>query len=292
MSGRELRPAELLELYGGRARKRFGQNFLMSDHVLEKIVDLARPIPSDRIIEIGPGPGALTASMLRRDLPVTAIEMDRDLAEHLRQTFGDDACFELIESDAMDVDIDALIASGSNKVIANLPYNVATRILFHLIDRKNPPERLVLMFQKEVAERICGPVGSRKSGWLTLGVVARYHARMGLQVPPGAFVPAPKVHSSVVVLEKRDQPLCTTEEEEVLRALADKAFGMRRKTLRNNLKGLLNDQQWEAAHVDPNKRAEALVLEDWLRLLHATNQETREKLLENYSSSLTMLNEP
>lgn len=284
--GRDLTPKELLERYGGRARKRFGQNFLMQMHTLERIVDLARLEAGDRVIEVGPGPGALTSTILRRDVPLTAIELDRDLAGHLRETFGDDPCFELLEIDALKADWPALLDAPGCKVIANLPYNVATPVLFKMLDQKQPPERLVLMFQKEVAERICAPIGSRQSGWLTLAITSRFKGHIALKVPPGAFVPAPKVHSAVLVLQRRETSLLSLEDEEILRALAERAFAQRRKTLRNNLKRLLTTDAIEAAGIDPSLRAEALTWEQWEQLVGSLDASQRATLLEDSRSRM------
>lgn len=284
MKGRDLEPAELIRLYGGRARKRFGQNFLVNRSSLERIVDLAQLSEGERVVEVGPGPGALTSTILRRDVPLTAIEIDRDLAEHLRETFGDDPCFTLIEGDARKVDFGELFEGEAVKVIANLPYNVATPLLLQMIDQKTPPERLVLMFQKEVADRICAPVGSRASGWLTVAISARFIARIGLRLPPGAFVPPPKIDSAVIVLTQRETPLCSLEDEAALRAIAELGFGQRRKTLRNNLKGVLSAEEIEAAGVDPQHRAEVLSMEEWLLLVRALDAETRQQMLEDSRS--------
>lgn len=279
MKGRDLSPSALIQKYGGRARKRFGQNFLTQPQTLERIVDLAQLQPNDRVIEVGPGPGALTSTILRRDVPLTAIELDRDLADHLRETFGDDPCFNLLEADALTADWSTLLAEPNTKIIANLPYNVATPILFRMIDQPSPPSRLVLMFQKEVADRICAPIGTRASGWLTLAVASRFRGHVGLKVPPGAFVPAPKVHSSVVVLQQRETPLFSLDEERVLRALAERAFTQRRKTLRNNFKGLMDAEAIEAAGVSPTLRAEALTLEQWTALVGSLSESQRRDLL-------------
>lgn len=289
MNGRDLSASELLRRYGGRARKRFGQNFLMQQHTLDKIVDLARLEEGERVIEVGPGPGALTATILRRDVPLTAIELDRDLAEHLRATFGKDPCFELLEQDALKVDWGALLAEPGAKVIANLPYNIATPVLLRMIDQRNPPSRLVLMFQKEVADRICAKIGSRESGWLTLAVTSRFKAHVALNVAPGAFVPAPKVRSSVVVFQKRDEALFSLEDEEVLRALAELAFTQRRKTLRNNLKGFRSAAEIEAAGVNPQLRAEALKMEQWTAILRSLDAPARQTLVENSRSRMSVL---
>lgn len=289
MRGRDLEPSELIRRYGGRARKRFGQNFLVNRRSLERIVDLAQLEEGDQVVEIGPGPGALTSTILRRDVPLTAIEIDRDLAEHLRETFGDDPCFTLVEGDAQKVDFQELFSGKSLKVIANLPYNVATPLLLQMIDQPDPPSTLVLMFQKEVADRICAPVGSRASGWLTVAVASRFIARIGLRLPPGAFVPPPKIDSAVIVLSRRAEALCSLEDEAVLRALANLGFTQRRKTLRNNLKAFVPEAQIMDAGIDPRTRAEALSMDDWLTLVHSLSDEQRKKVTEGSRSGMSVL---
>lgn len=274
-SARDLSPAELIRIYGGRARKRFGQNFLVSSAALERIADLADLSPGASVIEIGPGPGALTATLLRRDAKVHAIELDWDLAAHLRETFGGDENFSLIEGDAQKVPLDALLEDPQTRVVANLPYNVATPILLRLVDHERSPQRLVLMFQKEVADRICAPIGSRDSGWLTVAITSRYSAKIGLRLPPGAFNPAPKIDSAVVVLERRPTALCTREEEASLRRMAEYAFRGRRKTIRNTLKTFADEATFERANVDPSLRCDVLDFESWMRLLRAMTPEAR-----------------
>ena len=278
MTGRERSPAELIRLYGGRARKRFGQNFLVNQGSLDRIADLALLSSGAPVIEIGPGPGALTATLLRRDVNLTAIELDWDLAAHLRDTFGDDPNFTLVEGDAQKVPLDDMLRDPHTRVVANLPYNVATPILLRLVDHANAPERLVLMFQKEVADRICAPVGTRESGWLTVALHARYSAKIGLRLPPGAFNPPPKIDSAVVVLERRASALASREDEASIRALAELAFRGRRKTLRNTLKTVADEATFARAGVDPGLRCEVLRFDDWLRLIHALTPDARASL--------------
>lgn len=278
MRGRDLSPSELIRVYGGKARKRFGQNFLVDRNALERIADLADLREGLPVIEIGPGPGALTSTLLRRDVKLTAIELDWDLAAHLRETFGDDENFTLVEGDAQKVPLDDLLVDRETRVAANLPYNVATPILLRLVDHPQSPKRLVLMFQKEVADRICAPIGSRDSGWLTLALTARYSAKIGLRLPPGAFNPAPKIDSAVVVLERRETPLCSVEDEQSLRKLAEYAFRGRRKTIRNTLKPFIEEETFLAANVDSTLRCDVLDFPAWMRLLHALPDEARARL--------------
>lgn len=278
MKGRDLEPSELIKIYGGQARKRFGQNFLVNRAHLERIVDLAALEPGMSVVEIGPGPGALTAALLRRDVCLTSVELDRDLADHLRRVFGDDPQFTLFEGDALKVPLDDLLTGDEGRVVANLPYNVATPILLRLIDHTAPPKRLVLMFQKEVADRICAPVGSRASGWLTVALAARYSSRIGLRLPPGAFMPPPKIDSAVIVLDRRPTPLCSREEETLVRAIANIAFRQRRKTIRNAMKEFAGEAVFELAQVDPQLRCEVLDFDMWLRLVRALPEDARARL--------------
>lgn len=279
MKGRDLEPTELIRIYGGQARKRFGQNFLVNRAHLDRIVDLAALTPDMNVVEVGPGPGALTAALLSRDVRLTSVELDRDLADHLRRVFGDDPCFTLYEGDALKVPLDELLVDDETRVVANLPYNVATPILLRLVDHTTSPKRLVLMFQKEVADRICASVGSRASGWMTVALAARYTARIGLRLPPGAFLPPPKIDSAVIVLDRRETPLCTRDEETLIRALANIAFRQRRKTLRNAMKDNADEAVFEAAQVDPKLRCEVLDFGMWLRIVRALPPESVSRLL-------------
>lgn len=269
-------PSELVRLYGGQARKRFGQNFLVDGNALERIVQVAGIGPERPMLEIGPGPGALTVTALKTGARVEAIELDRDICAHLEHTFGADPNFSLTEGDALRVKLADFFAEPDPArrptVVANLPYNVATPILLRLIDLPATagPERMVLMFQKEVAERICARPGERASGWLTLAGQIRFEARIALKLPPGAFRPSPKVDSAVVRFDRRTAPLCGWEEELQVRELAAQAFQQRRKTMRNSLRGIVEDRHFAAADIDDGRRPESLTLDEWIALATAT----------------------
>jgi len=261
-------PSELLRAYARPAKKRYGQNFLTDPRLLDKIVALATTEPGQEILEIGPGPGGLTSRLLSAGARVRAIEMDPDAVAFLRGTLALDWSLDVIEGDALSGVLEEELDRRPHAVIGNLPYHVATEILFRMVDHVCAPRRMVLMFQREVAERIVAPGASRTFGLLALGTQLRYRTRIALQVAPGSFLPPPKVRSSVVVLEEIDPPIASDEERAAVRMLGRSAFGQRRKQIRNALGRVDGDteQLLERAEIEPSRRAEELCVEDFLRL--------------------------
>lgn len=250
---------------GHVARKRFGQNFLRSATVIEGIVRAVDPQPGDRLVEIGPGQGAITFPLLRRLGRMWAIELDRDLAAGLRQAAPQHGQLELIEADALKVDLRALAAGQRLRVVGNFPYNISSPLLFHLMDALDCIADIHCMLQKEVVERMAAPHGGKDYGRLSVMLQARCEVQTVLEVPPGAFVPAPKVDSAVARL----RPLPVQPNAHVLVALQDivrAAFNQRRKTLSNALKGVLSMATLESAGVTPGLRAEQVAVVDYLRL--------------------------
>jgi 16S rRNA (adenine1518-N6/adenine1519-N6)-dimethyltransferase len=250
-----------------KARKRFGQNFLVDDSVIASIVDAINPQPGEHLVEIGPGHAALTRPVLERAGKLTAIELDRDLCEMLRH----DPFLKgltLIEGDALKVDYEQLEGSGDLRIFGNLPYNITSPVIFHLLAQKGIRD-MHFMLQKEVVERLCAAPGSRDYGRLT--VMATYSAKTYpmLVVPNTAFMPRPKVTSAVVRLVPRD----LTEEERSLRtqlnSVATCAFSARRKTLRNALSPLFAESELEALGVDPALRPEDLPVSSYAALAAA-----------------------
>lgn len=225
---------ELLRAFQGRARKRFGQHFLASDGVIDRIVDAAGVGEGSRVLEIGPGPGVLTAALLRAGAQVTAIELDRDCAAHIRSVLPS---VRLVEGDATAVDLADLLDGDGWRCVSNLPYNVGTRILMQLLDQPDRFDRHVLMLQREVGERMLAPPGDRKRGSLSVAVQARAEVERVTRVPPGAFRPPPKVDSVVLRLQPHAEPP-PPGLDDLLRV----AFRAPRKTLQNNLKALLGDR--------------------------------------------------
>jgi 16S rRNA (adenine1518-N6/adenine1519-N6)-dimethyltransferase len=256
-----------------RPRKRFGQNFLHDQHVINRIVDSIHPQRGDRLVEIGPGLGALTAPLLSRVDALDVVELDRDLAARLRleAEMGGDRLGELRvhEADALRFDFGALAAGQSLRVVGNLPYNISTPLIFHLLSFHQLIRDMHFMLQKEVVERMAAEPGGKDYG--RLSVMAQYRCAVTplFGVPPGAFNPPPKVESAIVRLVPHAAAPVDVGDESGFAEIVASAFGQRRKTLRNNLKGLLEAATIEACGIDPGTRAERLTLADFAALSRA-----------------------
>lgn len=260
--------AQLVRQFGA-AKKSLGQCFLTDPNILARIADLADLTDGDHVIEIGPGPGSLTRAILATGASVRAIELDSRAVEHLARRLVHPA-LEVVEANALKVDESQVFPQSDrtvvSRLISNLPYNVATEIFFRF-ERFGSLDRMVLMFQREVAKRFVATVGEKAYGPLAILPTIRWIPRLAFKLPPGAFTPSPKVHSAVVVFERRAQPRVSEADEPRLRQLVRTAFQKRRKTLRNALEGLLTGEQIEAAGVDPRLRPERLPFESWLALV-------------------------
>jgi 16S rRNA (adenine1518-N6/adenine1519-N6)-dimethyltransferase len=253
-------------------KPRYSQHFLINRGVCQRIVDLAQISHSDRVLEIGPGRGALTSLLLERAGEVWAVEVDPLLAGRLREQLGDRPHFHLIQQDALRVAFDELPAPF--KVVANLPYAVASPLLIRLLDARRSIPLMVLMFQREVAERLVAEPGSRRYGFLT--IVAQFYAdvQLALTVSPGSFQPPPQVDSAVVTVTPRAEPAIPVENEAAFLLLVRLGFAHRRKTLRNNLghaqlTAVQCDALLHGADIDPGRRPETLSLDEWGRLYHS-----------------------
>ena len=265
-----------LRAVGLRARHALSQNFLADTDVLDAILAEASPGPGSRVLEIGPGLGLLTGGLLAAGSAVTAVELDRGLAAFLRERFAaevDAGSLRLIEGDALDQDLVGLVPPPYD-VVANLPYHITSPILHALLGRTPRPRRLVLMVQREVAERIAAPPGKMSY----LSVFVQYHARVrvALRVPPEAFEPEPAVESAVIVAEPYplDDRLGPDEEDGLWR-LVRAAFRERRKMLHNVLARQLPVDAGrvaaalETAGIDPDRRPQTLAVGEWLVLREA-----------------------
>jgi 16S rRNA (adenine1518-N6/adenine1519-N6)-dimethyltransferase len=242
-----------------RARKRFGQHFLHDPAVIARIVASIAPRPGQALVEIGPGPAALTAPLLHAAGALDAIEIDRDMAAALRERFANVAGFHLHEADALEFDWRALALLRGRKLrlVGNLPYNISTPLLFRLLEVADVIEDMTFMLQKEVVDRIVAPPGSRTYGRLGVMLTPRVVAERLFDIGPGAFQPPPRVWSAIVRMTIReDAPAWANAPE--FAAVVTAAFGQRRKTLRNALSPLLSATQIAAAGVDPGARAETL----------------------------------
>lgn len=246
-------------------RKRFGQNFLRDDGVVHRIVMAVNPKPGDHLVEIGPGEGVMTAAFLQQASRFDAIEIDRDLAAHLRQRFAGQPYFRLHLADALQFDFAALTRGEKLRVIGNLPYNISTPLLFHLFEHTGIIEDMHFMLQKEVIDRLCAGPGEPDYG--RLGIMAQYYCRAKklFEVYPESFYPPPKVTSAIVQLLPHAQPPVDADPAALSKVVAT-AFSQRRKTLRNALKSLFDEAALHSAGIDPAARAETLSLEQFARL--------------------------
>jgi 16S rRNA (adenine1518-N6/adenine1519-N6)-dimethyltransferase len=240
---------------------------------LERIADALAPTADDVVVEIGPGRGALTDLLARRAKRVVAIELDRDLVPYLRDRYRDAGNVEVIERDVLEVNLGEV--AGSEFLLAgNVPYYITTPILFHALEPPRPA-RAVYLVQREVAERIASPPGSRTYGALSVNVQAVARAELVARVPPGAFRPPPSVESAIVCLTPRPDPVVEEALESEFRALVQESFGLRRKQMRRVVRTMARldveraERVLEVAGVDPECRPETLSPEDFARLLHA-----------------------
>lgn len=227
--------------------KRFGQHFLVDQSALEAIASAVVAGPGDTIVEIGPGRGALTDILAERDNPLIAIEIDRALSEKLRERYASNSRVTIVERDVLETDVAAL-AAGPFVVVGNVPYYITTPILFHVL-RPPFPRSAVFLVQREVAERIVAPPGSKTYGALSANVQAIARAEILRTVPPGAFKPPPKVESSIIRVTPRSDPLINPDEVDSYRGFVQALFGMRRKQLGNALRSAANLSADQAAVV-------------------------------------------
>lgn len=242
-----------------RARKRFGQNFLRDPGIISRIVRTIAPRPGERLVEIGPGQGALTEPLLEAASVLEVIELDRDLIPGLRVQFFNYPNFVIHEGDALQFDYAALKGDGAPlRVVGNLPYNISTPLIFHLLAARGAITDMHFMLQKEVVERLAASPGS--SDWGRLSIMAQYHCRVDslFIVPPQSFTPQPKVDSAIVRLVPHAEPPHPARDEKLFADIVREAFGQRRKTLRNNLKNRLDSDAFEALGIDPARRPQTL----------------------------------
>jgi len=254
-------------MQGHRARRRFSQNFLHDAHYIERIVAAIEPRPGDRIVEIGPGLGALTAPLVERAGSITAVEIDRDLAARLRSRFAA-AQLTLVEGDALALDWPALAAADGRplRIVGNLPYHISTPLLFALLPVAPRVRDQHFMLQREVVDRMVAAPGGRDYGRLSVMLQFRYRVARLFVVPAGAFSPVPKVSSAIVRLLPRPAGELPAVDAEVFARLVAAAFGQRRKTLRNALARMLDEAAIRDCGVDPGARAEALPVASFVAL--------------------------
>ncbi|MGF1546160.1 MAG: 16S rRNA (adenine(1518)-N(6)/adenine(1519)-N(6))-dimethyltransferase RsmA [Thiotrichales bacterium] len=256
-----------------RPRKRFGQNFLHDPRILDQIVAAIAPQPEDRMVEIGPGQGALTWRLLAHLTRLTAIEIDRDLASSLSTAPAAQGRLNLHTADALRFDFTAL--GRALRVVGNLPYNISTPLLFHLLAAADHIADMHFLLQREVVDRLAAEPGGEHYG--RLSVMVQYHCEVEklFEVGPGAFRPAPKVHSAVVRLRPRAAPVITAHDPALLTGLVRQAFSQRRKMLGGSLRGLAETADFAAAGIDPRLRPERLGTTDFVRLSNNISARTR-----------------
>jgi 16S rRNA (adenine1518-N6/adenine1519-N6)-dimethyltransferase len=246
------------------ARKRFGQHFLHDPGILRRIVEAIAPQPEDRLVEIGPGEGALTLPLLRACGHLTAIELDRDLIASLAARARDIGDLNIISADVLTVDFSKLAGlsrpsiASKLRIAGNLPYNISTPILFHCLDHAAAIHDMHFMLQKEVVDRMAAPPGSKTYGRLSVMLQLRCTVEPLFRVPPGAFRPPPKVDSAIVRLTPLPTQALPDADSGMIDRLVRAAFGQRRKTLSNALRDLATAKQIDAAGIDPRARAEQL----------------------------------
>ena len=253
-----------------RARKRFGQNFLQDGGVINRIVNSIHPQAADHLVEIGPGQGALTELLSASGCRLDVIELDRDLVPGLLAAFSVNPRFRLHSADALKFDYGSLPEDAEPlRVVGNLPYNISTPLIFRLLENASLIRDMHFMLQLEVVDRLAARPGNKH--WGRLGIMAQYLCSVEklFEVPPEAFSPQPKVQSAIVRLTPHREspwPACDANH---LRQVVQAAFGQRRKTLRNNLKGLIDTDELERLGIDPGARAETLELAQFITITTA-----------------------
>lgn len=249
-----------------RARKRFGQNFLHDPVIVRRVIGAIDPKPGERLVEIGPGQGAITLPLLRACGTLHVIELDRDLVQPLADKARDIGQIVIHQQDALRFDFSGLGNQGGLRVVGNLPYNISTPLLFHLIDQSEYIQDMHFMLQKEVVDRLAAIPGGSDYG--RLSVMIQYYCRVEplFRVGPGAFRPAPKVESAFVRLVPHAQPPVAATDIACLAMLVRQAFSQRRKTLRNSLKGLLTADEIAHTGTDPAARPETISLRQYVAL--------------------------
>jgi 16S rRNA (adenine1518-N6/adenine1519-N6)-dimethyltransferase len=248
------------------ARKRFGQNFLLDRQVIDRIIASIAPQSGDLLVEIGPGQAALTRPLLASGAELHLVELDRDLVAWLEAQFSAESRLTIHSCDALKADLPALTGHRPFRLVGNLPYNISTPLIFHVLQWSDLIIDMHFMLQKEVVDRMVAAPGSRTYG--RLSVMTQFHAEVTrlFDVQPESFSPAPRVVSSIVRLRPLQQPPVDAGSVENLRKVVTCAFSKRRKTLRNSLRDILTEDQIAAAGIDPGDRAEQLGLSQFAAL--------------------------
>ena len=263
--------------YGFFPKKRLGQHFLVDRNILNKVIRTAEVGKEDVVIEVGPGPGEMTLALARLVKRVIAVEIDPNLVEILKKRLADCPNVEVVKSDILKVDFKRLYKKEGHpiKVVANLPYQISTPLLFRFIEAKEAFSTLTLMLQREVAERMAAPSGGKEYGPLSIFVQLFLDVSIRFFIKPSAFFPPPKIESAVVHMVWKEKPRIEEKDEEWFKKVVKACFGYRRKTLLNALKHseLPLDEstgpKMENAGIDPQRRPETLTIEEFIRLADA-----------------------
>lgn len=261
----------ILHRFKLRADKKLGQNFLIDENIVRNIVTAAELSDKDTVLEVGPGIGTLTQGLAESGASVVAVELDKRLLPVLDTTLEGYDNVRIVNGDILQVDIMQTVGVDEFKVCANLPYYITTPIIFALLEKRLPMERLVAMVQKEVAERMAAKPGGKDYGALSVAIQYYTEPEIAFIVPPSSFIPAPSVDSAVIVCKRREKPPVDVCDEALFFRVVKAAFSLRRKMLNNSLKnmGIKGEQvaKWlELAGVDGKRRAETLSLEDFAAL--------------------------
>ena len=267
----------ILNRFKLRADKKLGQNFLIDENVVHQIVAAAELSEADTVLEVGPGIGTLTQGLAESKARVVAVELDTRLLPVLATTLNGYDNVRVVHGDILKVNIMEEVGAPSFKVCANLPYYITTPIIFALLEKRLPMERLVAMVQKEVAERMAAQPGGKEYGALSVAIQYYTETKIAFIVPPTSFIPAPAVDSAVIVCKRREKPPVEVCDEGLFFRVVKAAFSLRRKMLSNSLKnmGIKSEQvaKWlELAGVDGKRRAETLSLEDFAKLTNSFNE--------------------
>lgn len=262
---------------GHQAKKRFGQNFLHNDAIISKIVDAINPEPGENLIEIGPGLGALTEPVIERAGKLSVVELDRDLAHRLRHHPFLAPHLTIYEEDALKFDFGKLSTPENPlRIFGNLPYNISTPLIFHLLTFKDQVKDMHFMLQKEVVERMAAGENSKTFG--RLSIMTQYQCQVipVMEIGPEAFKPAPKVDSAIVRLVPHKTIANPVKDIKVLNQVCLAAFNQRRKTIRNSFKKLLSAEQLIALDIDPSLRPENLNLNEYIKLANFLSENPTE----------------
>lgn len=274
MANKYIQPAQ-----GHRARKRFGQNFLHDQYVIDKIVRAINPKATDALVEIGPGMGAITEPILEACGKLDVVELDRDLIPILRTKFFNFPDFRIHEGDALKFDFNTILKPGQQlRIIGNLPYNISTPLIFHFLAHHKIVLDMHFMLQKEVVERLASSPNTSAYG--RLGIMAQYYCKVEplFVVKPGSFNPPPKVDSAIVRLSPYDELPYPSKDIKMFERVVREAFNMRRKTIRNTLKNLATAEQLEGIGIDTGLRPENLSLPDYVKIANCLTDLEKSKV--------------